>query len=91
MKSLVAEKCKPCEIYRSMCGMYEGVCFIEKKMLTNEWAKHEKSWKDSPWSRNTWTFSKKKSSGSVVTKEGDANSHLGHDQSLLISLKKKLI
>ena len=28
---LMAEKCKPCEIYRIICDMYKEVCFLVKK------------------------------------------------------------
>ena len=29
---LEAEKCKPCEIYRRMCDVYEKGCFIPKSL-----------------------------------------------------------
>ena len=35
IKFLVAEKCKPCEIYRRMCDAYGEACFSHKK-ITNE-------------------------------------------------------
>ena len=34
IKFLLAEKGKPCEIYRKMCYVYEEVCFSQK-MFTN--------------------------------------------------------
>ena len=33
IKFLVAEKFKPCEIYRRMCDVYRETCFSHKKML----------------------------------------------------------
>ena len=33
MKSLVAEKCKPYEIYGRTCDVYREACFIKKKCL----------------------------------------------------------
>ena len=35
---LVAEKCKPCEIYRRMCEVYWEACFSWKNLY--KWAKH---------------------------------------------------
>ena len=35
IKFLVAEKCKPCEIYKRICDKYREECF-SKKMLTNK-------------------------------------------------------
>ena len=34
MKSLKAEKCKPCEIYRRVCSVYVEACF-NQKIFTN--------------------------------------------------------
>ena len=33
IKFLLAEKCKPCDIYRRMCDVYRETCFSHKKML----------------------------------------------------------
>ena len=38
IKFLVAEKCKPCEIYRRMCDVYRKACFSQKNVY--ERAKH---------------------------------------------------
>ena len=35
IKFLIAEKCKLCEVYRSMCDIYGEACFSQKKKLTN--------------------------------------------------------
>ena len=37
IKFLVAEKCKPCEIYRKMCNVHGEACFNEKDVY--KWAK----------------------------------------------------
>ena len=39
VKVLVAEKCKPCKIYRGMCDVYEGASFILKNVYKK--ANHE--------------------------------------------------
>ena len=44
IKSLAAEKCKQCEIYRKMCDVYGKACFRQKKMF----ATMSLSQKDSP-------------------------------------------
>ena len=31
IKSLVTEKCKPYEIYRTLCDVYRDACFSKKK------------------------------------------------------------
>ena len=38
MKFLVAEKCKPCEIYRRMCDVYDEACFSHENVYS--WARH---------------------------------------------------
>ena len=35
IKFLLAENCKPCEIYRRICDVYGEARFIKKKMFTN--------------------------------------------------------
>ena len=32
MKSLVCEKCRPCEIYRRMCDIYREACLSKKSL-----------------------------------------------------------
>ena len=65
IKCSVAEKCKPCEIYKRMCDVYGEVCF--SKIIFYNWAKHECA---------TRSLSKKKqfmelkhTSGTAVSKE----------------------
>ena len=53
---LLAEKCKPCEIYRRICNVYGETCFSEKsvhKSARHEFATKSLSQKDSPLSRDT--------------------------------------
>ena len=38
IKYLVAETCKPCEIYRTLCDVYEETCFNKKNLY--KWVKH---------------------------------------------------
>ena len=38
IKCFVVEKCKQCEIYRTVCDVYGEACFSQKNI--NEWAKH---------------------------------------------------
>ena len=38
MKYLLAEKCKPCEIYRRMYDVYGEECFSKKNV--DKWVKH---------------------------------------------------
>ena len=45
MKVLLAEKCKPCEIYRKMCDVYKEACFGEK--IVFEWV--EKGFASTSW------------------------------------------
>ena len=33
IKFLVAEKCKPCEVYRIVCDVYGEVCFISETSI----------------------------------------------------------
>ena len=35
VKSLVAEKCKSCKIYRRTCDVYGEGCFIKKKIFAD--------------------------------------------------------
>ena len=37
IKFLVAEKCKPCEIYRRMCDVFGDACFSKNNVY--KWAK----------------------------------------------------
>ena len=39
IKFLVAEKCKPCEIYRRLCDVYETASFSQKNVY--KWTKHK--------------------------------------------------
>ena len=52
IKYLVAEMCKPCEIYRKMCVMYREACFSKKKNLY-KWVKHGFVTADLPEWKNT--------------------------------------
>ena len=60
---LAAEKCNPCEIYRTMCNINAQVCFSKKNLY--KWAKHRivtTSWskKDSYGGGNMDSLIKKK-------------------------------
>ena len=91
VKFLVAEKCKPCEIYRRMCVAYRQTSFSPKDVY--KWAKH---WiatpslreKDILYCGNTFTC-KEKVLGAVVNKEGYADRVLRQNPSRLNILEKR--
>ena len=58
IKFLVAEMCKPCEVYRRVFDVNRETCFSQK--IVYKWGKHEfatmsLNQKDSPWSGSTLT------------------------------------
>ena len=56
IKFLVAEKCKPCEVYWQICDVYREAFFSQEKMFTirlkYEFLTTSLSRKDSPWNEN---------------------------------------
>ena len=83
MKSLVAEKCKPCEIYSRMCDVYGEACLSKKclQMGKTLFAVTNPGRKDSPWKRKT---QKEKVWDAAVSKED-------HFDSLLRPMEKGAI
>ena len=72
MKFLVAEKCKPYEIYKRICDVYGEACFNQINVY--QWIKHgfvtmNLIQKDSPQSGNMLTFL-----DAAINKEGYADS-----------------
>ena len=82
IKFLLAKMCKPCEVYKRMCHVYGEACF--NQFFSYKWAKHgfattSQSQNNSPWSeKHTELLVKKKDLYSAVSKEGQADSLLGH-------------
>ena len=75
----MAEKCKPCKIYRRMCDVYGKQCFI-KKMFKNginyepELKRQLMDWK------HTWPSGKEKVPVTAVSKEVYADTRLGQER-----------
>ena len=90
IKSLVADKCKPYDIFRRMSDMYREVCFSQKKLYL--WARYGFATmslsRDSLWSGNT-NFPAKKKLCAAVSKGGLADSLLGHEKSIIIDFLEK--
>ena len=83
IRFLMAKKCKPCHIYTRMCDVWRKTCFSQK-MFTNRLNIGLLLW---DWMEKTvhrvethWLSSKEKVLGAVVSKEGHADSVLGHEK-----------
>ena len=86
MKFLMAKKCKPCEIYK-MCDA-DGVTCSSLKMFTDKLNTTSLGKKDSPWIKNK-LFGKEKDLCTVVSKEGHADSLLGHKGPITVDFLEK--
>ena len=84
IKFLVAEKCKPCEIYRKMCDVYTEAGFSQKNMFTNGQNMGLPLWtwikKNICGMEMNWLSSKEKVLGAALSKESYADSLLGHER-----------
>ena len=79
MHFLVSEKCKPCEIYRTMFDVYGKTSFRLQNIYTGakrRFTTTSQSRKDSPGNDNILTLSVK-FQGIVVSNEGHADNFLG--------------
>ena len=83
MKLLLAEKCKPYEIYRRVCDVYREA-WVSQKMFPNKLNMDLPLW---DWVEKTvhgveihWLFGKEKVLGTVISKEGHADIFLRHEK-----------
>ena len=82
MNFFVAEKCNPCEIYRRMLDMYRKVYFSQKNVYKglNIGLPFQVWVKKAMHSVETLTQGNENLSDAVVSKEGHADTVLGHDR-----------
>ena len=92
IKSLLAEKWKPCEIYQKICDEYWEACFSQKnlyKLAKDKFGITSLSRKDSTFRKMHWISGKENVLGAVVSKKIILTVFWDtKDPSLLISGKK---
>ena len=82
IKFLMAQKCKPCEIYRRMHGVY-WEAYFSQRIFSNglNMGLPIQAWVDKSVHRveTYWLSGKEKVPGTAISKEGHADSFLRHE------------
>ena len=82
IKSLVAEKCKPCEIYKRICDKHRQACLVKRCLQMGEtWICHFESRRQSTEWKNIDSRLEKKILGATISKEGSSVSLIGNERS----------
>ena len=80
IRFLMAEKCKPCEIYKT-CDVYEKACFSQKTNRQNMGLPLLARVENTVHGMETdWLSGREKVSATVISKEGHTDSLLEHEK-----------